>query len=396
MTRPANNVKRALGVDIDLPQSPGKNVNALNAPTVIRRLLACRMVLRSDMRVLRYTRCAFVGGVCVLAASAAVAQTNSKIQSADANALTLRLGQATRAPEGLTTGYPSKPIRIFTTEVGGASDLPARLIAKELQASLGQPVVVENRAIIGVELVAQAAADGHTLLHYTSPLWIIPLFRSNVSWDVNRDFTPVGLTVVTPNVLVVHPSLPVKSVKDLIVLAKARPGDLNYGTSSTGSSNHLAGELFKSMAGVKIVRVAYKGGGSSLNALIAGELQLAFPSAGSAMGHVKAGKLRGLAVTSVEPSALTPGLPTVAASGLPGYESISYTGMFAPAKTPAPLVNRLSQEIAHGLRLPAVKERLFNVGSEVIASSPAEAAATIRSETERIRKLINDAGLREN
>jgi tripartite-type tricarboxylate transporter receptor subunit TctC len=352
----------------------------------------------SDRHIVRYAGRASIVGICVFGVSAVLAQTPSTSIRVDVDAFPLRLaqGERTRASEASVQGYPSKPIRIFTTEVGGASDLPARLIAKELQASLGQPVLVENRAIIGVELVAQAAGDGHTLLHYTSPLWIIPLFRSNVSWDVNRDFTPIGLTVVTPNVLVVHPSLPVKSVKELIVLAKARPGDLNYGSSSTGSSNHLAGELFKSMAGVKIVRIAYKGGGSSLNALIAGELQLAFPSAGSAMGHVKAGKLRALAVTSAEPSALTPGLPTVAASGLPGYESISYTGMFAPAKTPAALVNRLSQEVAQGLRVPAVKERLFNVGSEVIASSPAEAAATIRSETERIRKLINDAGLREN
>jgi tripartite-type tricarboxylate transporter receptor subunit TctC len=291
--------------------------------------------------------------------------------------------------------FPNKTIRIFTTEAGGASDLPARLIAKELQTSLGQPAVVENRGIIGVELVAQAAADGHTLLHYTSPLWVIPLFRSNVAWDMARDFVPIGLTVVTPNVLVVHPSLPVKSVKELIALAKSRPGDLNYGSSSTGAGNHIAGELFKSMAGVKIVRIAYKGAGSALNALLGGELQLMFPSAGSVRGHIKSGRLRALAVTSPEPSALAPGLPTMAASGLPGYESISYTCMFAPAKTPSPVINRLSQVVAQGLRTPAVKEMLFSVGSEVVASTPDEAVATIKSETDRIRKLINDAGLHE-
>jgi tripartite-type tricarboxylate transporter receptor subunit TctC len=194
----------------------------------------------------------------------------------------------------------------------------------------------------------------------------------------------------------VHPSLPVKSVKELIALAKARPGELNFGTSSTGAGNHVAGELFKSMAGVKIVRIAYKGGSSSLNALIAGEMHLSFPAAGTVMGHVKGGKVRALAVTSLEPSALTPGLPTMAASGLPGYESMSYTCMFAPARTPTPLVNRLSQEVAQVLRTPVVKERLFNVSSEVVGSSPSEAAATIRSETQRIRKLISDAGLREN
>ena len=293
-------------------------------------------------------------------------------------------------------GYPSRTIRIFTTEIGSASDVSARLIARELQASLGQAVVVENRALVGVELAAQAAGDGYTLLHYSNPLWIIPLFRSNVAWDVGRDFAPIGMTIVSPNVLVVHPSLPVKSVKELIALAKARPGELNYGTSSTGAGNHVAGELFKSLAGVKIVRIAYKGGNSSLNALIAGETHLSFPAAGTATGHIRAGKLRALAVTSLEPSALAPGLPTMAASGLPGYESISYACMFAPARTPAPLVSRLSQEVAQGLHAPAVKERLFNVGSEVVGSSPAEAAATIKSEVQRIRKLIVDAGLREN
>ena len=319
------------------------------------------------MQMLRFACATFVVGICVFGANAVLAQS-----------------------------YPSKPIRILTTEIGSASDLAARLMAKELQASLGQSVVVENRALIGVELAAQAPADGYTLLHYTSPLWIIPLFRSNVSWDVGRDFTPIGMTVVSPNVLVVHPALPVKSVKELIALAKARPGELNYGTSSTGAGNHISGELFKSMAGVKIVRIAYKGGNSSLNAVIAGEMHLAFPAAGSATGHVKAGKLRALAVTSPEPSALTPGLPTMASSGLPGYESISYTCLLAPARTPAPLVSRLSQEVAQGLRVPEVKERLFNAGSEVVGSSPSEAAATIKSETERIRKVIDDAGLREN
>jgi tripartite-type tricarboxylate transporter receptor subunit TctC len=292
--------------------------------------------------------------------------------------------------------YPAKPIRIYATEIGSASDLSARLIAKELQASFGQSVIVENRVLIGVELAAQAAPDGYTLLHYPNPMWILPLFRSNVAWDVNRDFTPIGMTVVSPNVLVVHPALPVKSVKDLIALAKARPGELNYGSSSTGAGNHVAGELFKSMAGVKIVRIAYKGGSSSLNALMAGEMQLSFPAAATAAGHIRAGKLRALAVTSAEPSALAPTLPTMAASGLPGYESISYTGLFAPARTPGTIITRLNQEMIQALRLPVVKERLFNAGSEVVGSSPSEAAETIRIETERTRKLINDAGLHEN
>ena len=308
------------------------------------------------------------------------------------------LGSITAGAAGSANAqtYPTKPIRIFAPGAGGASDLPTRLIASELQGSLGQPVLVENRGIIGVDIAAQAPADGHVLLHYTSPLWIIPLFRSNVAWDMARDFVPISMTVVTPNILVVHPSLPVKNVKELVALAKARPGDMNYGSTSTGASNHIAGELFKSMAGVNIVRITYKGAGAALTALLGGELQVMFASAGSASGYVKSGKLRGLAVTSLQPSALAPGLPTMSSAGLPGYESISYTGLFAPAKTPAAILTRLSQEVAQALRVPATKERLFSVGSEIVASTPGEAAAVIKSETERIRKLISDAGLREN
>ena len=291
--------------------------------------------------------------------------------------------------------FPSKALRIYTTEAGGASDLPARMLAREFQAALGQPAVVENRSLIGVEIVAQASADGHTLLHYTSPLWITPLFRSNVSWDMARDFAPIALTVVTLNVLAVHPALPVKSVKDLIALAKRRPGELNYGSSSTGSGNHISGELLKSVAGINIVRVAYKGAGSAINALISGEIQLAFPTIGSVKGHIQAGRIRALAITSVKRSQLAPELPTMIESGLPGYESISYTGLFAPARTPAPIIATLSQETMRTLRLPANKERLLLAGTEVVASTPAEAAATIKSEIERVRKLVQDAGLKE-
>ena len=291
--------------------------------------------------------------------------------------------------------YPSKPIRILTVQPGSASDLPVRLIAPELHGRLGQPVVVDGRGLIGVEVAAHAAPDGYTLLHYTSPIWVIPLLRNDVAWDVARDFAPVALTVASPNVLVVHPSLPVRSVKELVALAKRRPGELNYGTSSTGSTNHIAGELFQSMTGTKIVRISYKGGAQAVASVMSGELQLAFPAAGSIMGHIKAGKVRALAVTSAQPTALAPGLPTMAQSGLPGYETVSYTCLFAPAKTPAAIVARLSEEVGRTLQLPAIRERLFNAGSEVVASTPAQAVATIRSETDRLRKLINDMGLRE-
>jgi tripartite-type tricarboxylate transporter receptor subunit TctC len=223
----------------------------------------------------------------------------------------------------------------------------------------------------------------------------VPLFR-NTNWDAERDLAPISLTVASPNILAVHPSLPVRSVKELVALAKRRPGELNYGTSSTGSSNHLAGELFQSMAGIRIVRIAYKGGGQSLNALVSGELQLSFPAAASVTGAMAAGKVRGLAVTSAQPTALVPGLPTMAQSGLPGYETTSYTCLLAPAKTPPALITRLSEEVARALQVPSVKERLFSVGAEVVASSPAQATAGIKSEITRVRKLISDGGLREH
>ncbi len=293
--------------------------------------------------------------------------------------------------------FPKKPIRIVTAEVGSTNDFVARLIAQGLSAGLGQQMVVENRGgasgIIAAQTVAQAPPDGYTLLFYTSTLWIGPLLQ-NVSWDPVRDFSPITLAATSPNILVVHPSLPVKSVEELIVLAKARPGELNYSSSSTGASTHLAAELFKAMAGVNIVRINYKGGGSALNALIAGQVQVMFPSAGLVTPHVKSGRLRALAVTTAQPSALAPGLPTMAASGLPGYESGSIYGIFAPAGILATLINRLNQEIVRALNRTEVKEKFFNVGVEIVGSSPEEFAATIKSDMARMGKLIKDAGIR--
>ena len=214
--------------------------------------------------------------------------------------------------------YPNRPVRIVTTEPGSGTDLMARIIAQELTGGLGQPVIVDNRGIIAMELVAKAAPDGYTLLLYTSPLWLTPIFRDRVPWDPVKDFSTITAATATPNVLVVHPSLPVVSVKELIALGKARPGELNYGSGSTGASAHIAAELFKAMAGVDIVRVAFKGTGAALNSLIGGQIQLMFPAAGSATPHVKSGRLKALAVTSSAPSALAPGLPTMAAAGVPG------------------------------------------------------------------------------
>ena len=202
--------------------------------------------------------------------------------------------------------------------------------------------------IVAADAVMRSAADGHTLLLYGSNLWILPFMRERVPYDVLRDFAPVTLATTSPSILVVHPSLPVKSVRDLIALARMRPGELNY-AAAPGGLIHIAAELFKAMAGVKMMHVAYKGGGPSLTALISGEVQLMFPTAGTVTAHLGSSRLRALAITSAKPSPLFPGLPTVAATGLPGYESVSQFAVFAPAKTPEAVIGRLHQEIARVL-----------------------------------------------
>ena len=291
--------------------------------------------------------------------------------------------------------YPAKPIRIVTTQPGSSAELMGRLIAPGLAGALGQQVVIDNRGLVAAEIVARAPGDGYTVLLYTSPLWITPFFRDNVPWDAVRDYAPVALAAGSPNILVVHPSLPVKSVKELIAFVKARPGELNYGSGSTGASPHLSAELLKSMAGLDMVRVSFKGSGQALVALMSGELQLMFPTAGSGMPYVKLGKLKALAVTTLQPTGLAPGLPTLAAAGLPGYESVSLSGFLVPSGTPAPTVNRLSQEILRVLRRNDVRDKLFGMGLEVVAGTPEEFAATIRREMAKWGRLIKEARLRE-
>lgn len=292
--------------------------------------------------------------------------------------------------------FPAKPLRILTTEAGGGGDLVARIVGQGLSGALGQPVVIDNRGIRGAEIVAKAPRDGHTLLSYGNPLWLAPFLRERVPFDPVKDFAPVTLSVSSPNVIVVNPSAPAASVTELIALARAKPGALNYGSSGVGSSNHLAAELFKSMAAVNIVHVPYRGAGPALTALIGGEIQVMFPSASSVTPHIRSGKLKGVAVTSAVPSALAPGLPTVAASGLPGYESSLILGVLVPAGTPAAIVRRLHQEIVKVLQTAEVKEKLFNSGVEAVGSSPAQFAARIQSEMSRLGKVIRDAGIRSD
>ena len=291
--------------------------------------------------------------------------------------------------------YPVKPVRIVTTVTGGSQDLTARLIAPKLAERLGQQFIIDNRGgLISMEIAAKAPADGYTLLLASGSLWTSQFLRDHVAWDPIRDYSPITLLVTSPNILVVHPSLPARSVTGLIALARARAGELNYSSGQAGSSSHIAGELFKSMAGVNIVRVAYKGQGPAMLSLITGESQVSFPNAASAGPFMKSGKLRALAVTTAQPSALAPGLPTVAAAGLPGYESSAILGMFAPARTPAPIIGQLNLEIVRALNNADVKQRLFDSGAEVVAGSPAELTAAMKSEMAATGKLIKDVGIR--
>jgi len=257
-------------------------------------------------------------------------------------------------------------------------------------------VVIDNRgggSVVAGEVGAKAPPDGYSLLVAGGAMWIIPLLQK-APYDVVKDFAPISLISRVVSVVAVHPSLPVKSVKELIALAKARPGELNVATGSVGGSQQLATELFQSMPGVKMARIPYKGGPPAVTALITGEVQVMINDMGLVAPQMKARRLRALAVTSATPSVQMPELPTVAASGLPGYEWIGAVGIYAPAKTPAAIIDRLSREIVRALNLPEMKAWFLNAGEEVVASSPEEFAAFIKAEIAKTAKLIKDASIR--
>ena len=292
--------------------------------------------------------------------------------------------------------FPNHVIRIVVGGTGGSLDITARVVAQGIAPPLGQPVIVENRPSVTVaaEVVAKAAPDGYTLLMTGSNLWILPLLDSNTAYDPVKDFSAVTLATSSPRVLVVHPSLPVQSVKALIALAKARPGALNYASGSSGSASHLAAELFKAKAGVNIMRINYKSAAAGLIDLMGGQVQVMFPVAASVAQYLKSGKLKALAVTSREPSPVAPGIPTVAAAGLPGYEAVSITGFFAPSKLPEPISSRLNQEIVRVLHREDVKQRFLSTGVESLGSTPEELAAFVGLELSTMGKVIRDAGIR--
>ncbi|HZN23632.1 MAG TPA: tripartite tricarboxylate transporter substrate binding protein [Burkholderiales bacterium] len=295
--------------------------------------------------------------------------------------------------------FPTKPVRLIVPFApGGAPDLVARGLAPKLNESLGQPVIVENRAgaggIIGMELVARAAPDGHTLVVGSAgPLAIVPNLHRKLSYDVMRDFAPISMVTAMPFLLVVHPSLPVKPIKDLMALAKARPGELNYGSPGNGSTTHLATELLKSATGMKITHIPYKGVAEAATALVSGQVQVLSGDLNAMLPQVKAGRMRGIAVTSARRSQLLPDTPTVAESGVPGFDASGWMGVLAPAATPAPVIERLNATITKALAAPDTRNRLGALGGEVRASSPAEFAAFIRTEAAKWSKLIRSAGI---
>ena len=299
----------------------------------------------------------------------------------------------------LAQSFPSRPVRLVVPfGPGGAPDLVARGLAPKLMETLGVSVVVENRAgaggIIGMENVAHAAPDGHTLVVGSNgPLAIVPNLQRKLSYDVARDFAPVSLVTAVPFVLVVHPSLPAKTVKELVALARARPGELNYGSPGNGTTTHLATELLKSATGMRITHVAYKGVAEAVTALISGQVQILSGDLNTMLPQIKAGKMRGIAVTSAQRSPLIPALPTVAESGMPGFDASGWMALLAPAATPAPVIARLNESIAKALESPDTRSRIGALGGEVRASTPAELAALIRTETAKWGKLIKSAGI---
>ncbi|BEP45563.1 MULTISPECIES: tripartite tricarboxylate transporter substrate binding protein [Variovorax] len=290
--------------------------------------------------------------------------------------------------------WPSKPVRLVVSyPPGGTVDAVARIVAPRLSAKLGQPVVIDNRGgaggAIGGDLVAKSAPDGYTVLLDASNHAQNPALRK-MPFDTLRELAPVSLLVKVPNVLVVNPSAPFKSVADLIAQAKAKPGGINYASSGNGSAQHLAGELFASMAGVQMTHVAYKGGGPALTDVMSGHVPVFFASLASSMPFIKDGKLRPLAVTGKAHAPALPQLPTVAEAGLPGYEVYEWNAVFVPAGTPAPVAERLSKEFAAALKDPEVRSRLEALGAEVIGSSPAELDSFRRAEIAKWTKLAKD------
>jgi tripartite-type tricarboxylate transporter receptor subunit TctC len=294
--------------------------------------------------------------------------------------------------------YPNRPLRIVVPfPPGGGTDIGTRIVAQKLQEAWGQAVIVENKpgaaGIVGTELTAKSAPDGYTFMmgNIGTHAINVSLYKK-LAYDPVKDFAPVSMVADLPLLLLVHPSVPANSVKELIALAKSQPGKLNFSSSGAGGSMHVAAELFKSMTGVDMVHIPYKGGAPAVADLLSGQVALSFSTVLETIQHVKAGKVRALAVTNDHRSIALPDLPTIAEAGLPGYQSISWLALFAPAGTPKDIVNKLSAESVRILKLPDVKERLLAQGAEPIGSTPEQLAAILATDIAKYAKVIRESG----
>jgi tripartite-type tricarboxylate transporter receptor subunit TctC len=295
--------------------------------------------------------------------------------------------------------YPNRPVRVIVpSSPGGGTDILTRLLTPQLTERLGQQVVVDNRpgagSIIGNEIVARSPPDGYTLLMGISTLAILPSMHTKLSYDALRDLSPITQAISAPNILLVHPSLPVKSVKELIALAQKHPGELNFASAGLGTNPHLSMELFLSMAKIKMVHIPYKGLGPAMVDLLAGHVVVATATMLTGLPHVKSGRLRGLGVTGARRSSVLPDLPTVAEAGVPGYEVVQWYGLLAPAHTPVEIIGKLHAAMASALQTPAIKEKLAADGTEAVGNTPEDFARFIRAETNKWARVAREAGIK--
>ena len=322
-----------------------------------------------------------------------------------ANCMTMRIFTAfiacasTLSLDASAQNYPVRPVRIIVGyAAGGSTDVTARLVAQKLAEDLGQPVIVENRpgagGAIAIQAAAGAPADGYTLIMIAASATVLPAVRLKLPYDLERDLAPLSLVATTPSVLAVHPSLPVRTVRELITLARSKPGQLNFASDGVGTNLHLAGAQFNSMAGVNIVHVPYKSGTESAVANASGQVEMSFPSVTSSLALLSAGKLRALAVTSPKRATLLPAIPTINESGLPDFYHSAWVGMLAPAGTPKEIMSRLGALIAKAVNMPDIREGLNKQGLEMLSNTPEQFAAFIRSEIANAAKMVKLAGLK--
>lgn len=322
--------------------------------------------------------------------------TRSSTSRALLGAFMLIAAGAASAASAPREAYPARAVRIVVPyAAGGGTDVQARVIGAKLTEIWGQPVLVDNRpgggTVIGTELVARAPADGHTLLIHTATHVVNVWLYAKLPFDPIRDFEAVTQLSLSPNIFVVHPSLPVKTTKEFIALAKAKPGDITYGSSGNGGTGHLSMELIKQTARIRAVHVPYKGGGPAITAVLSGEVSALINNMIPTVHQVKAGRLRALGVTSKARSSALPEVPTIAESGLPGFEAVAWFGVFAPARTPPAILEKLHADFAKVLKLPEVRQLLESQGAEAVASSPKEFEALVRGDLEKWRTVVQAA-----